>query len=75
MGWDSGFVPEELVTTLDRDWSFVGEVNQMRAYNRPGKAVCFLQWENSWRVFAGAVTKRDFLTVTDFGGVAASMLT
>jgi hypothetical protein len=53
-------VSEELISKLDRDWNFVGEVNQMRAYSRAGKAVCCLKWEDGWRVFAGAVTTRDF---------------
>lgn len=44
----------QLVTRLDRDWRFVGEVNGMRAYSRPGQAACILLWENSWRVFCGA---------------------
>jgi hypothetical protein len=57
-------VPAELVTTLDRDWSFVGEVNQMRAYSRPGCSVCFLRWEDSWRIFAGACSKREFDAMT-----------
>jgi hypothetical protein len=45
---------------LEEGWSFLGEVNGMRAYNRPGQAVCYLQWQGffdktpSWRVFAGA---------------------
>jgi hypothetical protein len=39
-------VSEELVNFLKRDWPFVGEVNNMRAYSRPGKAVCFLRWED-----------------------------
>ncbi len=48
---------------LDREWNFIGEVNQMRCYNQQGCAVCFLKWEDPlqsklglspWRVFAGA---------------------
>jgi hypothetical protein len=42
---------------LDRDWSFVGEVNRMRAYHKPGRALCFLRWDDSWRVFAAASTE------------------
>lgn len=54
---------------LDRDWNFAGEVNAMRAYNLPGKAVCMLKWDDPlsrvngkapWRVFAGAATKELF---------------
>lgn len=56
-------VSTELVSVLDRDWSFVGEVNGMRAYSRPGKAVCFLKWEDCWRVFAGAASTREFKAI------------
>jgi hypothetical protein len=55
----SAAVSADLVNHLGRDWSFVGEVNQMRAYDRPGKAVCFLKWEDSFRVFAGAARTVD----------------
>jgi hypothetical protein len=60
-------VPRGVVNELDRDWRFVGEVNKMRAYHRPGQAVCFLKWDDPfmregqsspWRVFAGASTGR-----------------
>ena len=50
-------VPADLAGTLDRDWPLVGEVNGMRAYSRPGQAVCFLRWGDSWRVFAGASSR------------------
>jgi hypothetical protein len=44
---------------LDRDWSFVGEVNRMRAYQKPGRAVCLVKWDDSWRLFAGASSAGD----------------
>jgi len=47
----------QLVRRLDRGWRFVGEVNAMRAYRRPGQAACILLWENSWRVFCGATER------------------
>ena len=62
-------VPPELVGTLDRDWPFVGEVNRMRAYGRPGQAICFLRWEDSWRIFAGASTQRHFVAIATELGV------
>jgi len=31
-------VNERLRESLDHDWSFVGEANGLRAYNRPGRA-------------------------------------
>jgi hypothetical protein len=53
-------VSEELVNVFDRDWSFVGAVNHMRAYSRPEKAVRFLKQDDCSRIFAGAATTRDF---------------
>ena len=46
--WDA-----EFVGILDRKWSFVGDVNGMRAYNKTGAAICFLKWDDGWRIFAG----------------------
>jgi hypothetical protein len=43
---------------LQRDWNFVGEVNRMQAFSKPGKAVCHLKWDDGWRLFAGAVTQQ-----------------
>lgn len=64
---DTAKVDADLVKKLDREWRFVGEVNGMRAYNRPGQAVCFLPWSDDdwkrhvriphWRIFSGASTK------------------
>lgn len=48
-----------LVDSLDRAFRFVGEINQMRAYNRQNLAVCFLPQDDAWRVFAGAKRKAD----------------
>ena len=42
-----------LVGRLGLDWSFVGEVAGMKAFNKPGRAVCFLEEEDR-RIFAGA---------------------
>lgn len=50
----TAIVTEQLRERLDAEWVFVGEVNGMRAYNRPHRAICFLKWEDDWRVFAGA---------------------
>ena len=59
-------VPRGAQKILDREWRFAGTVNKMRAYNRPGQAVCFLKWDDPiqqmkggspWRVFAGASSK------------------
>jgi hypothetical protein len=66
--WGTAVVPPELVGTLDRDWPFVGEVNRTRAYGRPGQAICFLRWEDSWRIFAEASTRRHFVAIaTELG--------
>ena len=58
-------VSSELVRALDRGWSFVGEVNEMRAYNKPGRAVCFVRWDDSWRLFVGARTMRDLKAIAE----------
>lgn len=50
-------VDGNLVELLNLNWSFVGEVNGLRAYNKPGSAVCFLRWEDGWRVFAGSTSE------------------
>jgi hypothetical protein len=72
--WDAAFgasmpfcgtasVPHELVETLDRDWDFIGGLDGMRAYGKPGRAVCFVEWgKDNWTVFAGA---------TDAAGLAS----
>jgi hypothetical protein len=54
---ETAVVPPQLRERLDAEWSLVGEVNAMRAYNRPGEAICLLEWEDNWRVFAGASKK------------------
>ena len=61
-----GYVDEGITrAALDDRWQLVGEVNAMRAYKQPGRAVCFLKWEDffqrklnlpSWRLFAAAAT-------------------
>jgi hypothetical protein len=42
---------------LRKTWHFVGEVNHMQAFSKPGKTVCHLNWEDGCRVFAGALSK------------------
>ena len=44
---------------LRREWRFIGEVNRMHAFARPGKAVCHLKWDDGWRLFAGAVSPKE----------------
>jgi hypothetical protein len=67
-------VPRGLVAELDRGWGFAGEVNKMRAYHRPGQAVCFLKWNDPpvragqsppWRVFAGSSTRRGLQEIAE----------
>lgn len=59
-------VPKSIVRRLNRYFHFVGEVNGMRAYSRPGEVICFLKWEdpfipsargNPWRIFVGTTMK------------------
>lgn len=56
-------VRPSLKKTLDRTWSFVGEVNHMRAYRKNGQALCFLKWETDWRVFVGCRTEAELAAV------------
>jgi hypothetical protein len=63
-------VDGNLVESLDRHWSFVGEVNGLRAYNRPGLATCFVKWGDDWRIFAGATNDLGMHTVESELGVA-----
>lgn len=47
-------VEAELVDRLELDWSFVGEVDGIKAFNKPGRAVCFREWDGGWKFFVGA---------------------
>lgn len=61
-----GYVDEQNTRTLfDDQWTLVGEVNKMRAYQQSGKSACFLKWEDpiqkmrnlpAWRVFVAAAS-------------------
>jgi hypothetical protein len=62
-------VDAELVGILDRKWSFVGEVNGMRAYNKPGAAICFLKWEDEWRIFAGCTEEAGMSAIASELGI------
>jgi hypothetical protein len=57
--------PEALGSELKRQWSFVGEVNGLSAYNRPGQVICHLKWEDEWRIFAGAVSKELMVSMAE----------
>jgi hypothetical protein len=52
-------------TRLRRNWSYVGEVNKMRAYSQHGRAACYVKWSDGWRVFIGAHTDEDLAAVAD----------
>jgi hypothetical protein len=62
-------VDPQLVERLDRDWSFVGEVREMKAYNRPGFAICILKWDDNWRIFAGSSTEAGIIALASELGV------
>lgn len=62
-------VDGNLLEELDRNWSFVGEVNGLRAYSRTGKAICFLRWEDEWRIFAGATSEEGMRAIAADLGV------
>jgi hypothetical protein len=50
---------------LDRTWSFVGEVNRMRAYQKNGQALCFVKWMPEWQVFVGAQSEASLEATAD----------
>jgi hypothetical protein len=49
----------ELSAQLSRSWRAVGEVNEMQAFSQRGRALCYVQWSDGWRVFAGATSASD----------------
>ena len=59
---------------LRRCWTYVGEVNGMRAYSQPGRAVCYLKWSDGWRVFIGTEADEDLVALTNELGVKPDML-
>jgi hypothetical protein len=48
----------------------VGEVNGLRAYNRPGMAICFLMWDDGWRIFCGSTSAAGMTPIASELGVA-----
>lgn len=70
MPWSgTATVAPTLVRRLNRKWSFVGEVNRMRAYSRQGQAVCLLEWDDGWRIFCGTAAKQDAARIADELGI------
>jgi hypothetical protein len=49
----SAIVDREFPTRLP-GWRYAGEVNAMRAYSRDGVALCWLEWEDTWRIFVAS---------------------
>jgi hypothetical protein len=66
----TAIVESSLVKILDRDWSFEGEVNGLRAYNKPGAAMCFLKWDDGWRVFGGCINEDGMNAIASELGIA-----
>jgi hypothetical protein len=54
-----------LRSLLNRNWSFVGEVNRMRAYHKNGQALCFLKWMPEWRVFVGSQSEASLSAIAE----------
>jgi hypothetical protein len=55
---DSAVVPGSVRQNLEHQWTFVGEVNGMRAYCRPREAACLVDWDDGLRVFAGVESRK-----------------
>ena len=49
-------VSRRVKATLDRDWMFIGEVNKMWAYRKRGRTVCYVKWDDGWRIFVAAMS-------------------
>ena len=47
-------VNPDIRRTLEADFKYVGEVNELRAYNQMGAAICFVKWDDGWRILVGA---------------------
>jgi len=60
---------------LGSTWSFGGEVNGMRAYNREHMALCISKWQDfgtdkkPWRIFGGARSKDELAAVAEDLGI------
>jgi hypothetical protein len=54
---------------LDSTWSFIGEVNRMRAYQENGQSLCFVKWMPEWRVFVGSGSEASLVTIADEMGL------
>lgn len=50
----SAMVKPRTRALLDKEWNFVGEMTEMRAYHQTGCALCFTKWDGDWQIFAGA---------------------
>ncbi len=72
----SATVPQQTVSILDAKWNFGGEVNGMRTYQHPGKAICFMKSRNfftraeEWRIIAGALDEESLDAIGTELGVA-----
>jgi hypothetical protein len=50
----SAVVDAEFPKRLD-GWRYAGEINAMRAYSRNAVALCWLRWDDEWRIFAASL--------------------
>lgn len=61
----TALAPLGIRKSLRASWQFIGEVNRMQAFAQPGKAICHLKWDDGWRAFAGATTKRQMKEIAE----------
>ena len=63
----SATVQETIREALETGFRARGEVNAMRAYSRPGLAVCFVEWDDDWRIFVGAANEDVLAEIANLG--------
>lgn len=73
----SGSAPDDVHEKLKRDWQYVGEVNQLWAFNRQDQVVCImagggLPFMPAMMLMAGGRTARDIESIGDSLGVELS---
>lgn len=52
-------VKPSLRRKLDAEWEYIGELNKMWCYRRPGQIACILKWDDTWRLHVGGATPKD----------------
>lgn len=70
----TAIAPGDLATTLDRNWSFVGEAADIRAYSAPGRAACLAPWDDGYELFVGTTDEADLDAIARELGISLEEL-